>query len=56
MKLERSKDWWLNRARREGNAVIGAGLLAFDPAPEERAATAPAEDSRIAFGKFVIEG
>jgi HTH-type transcriptional regulator, competence development regulator len=53
MRLERSKDWWLNRARREGDAVIGAGLLAFNPAPEERAAGAPAEDSRIAFGKFV---
>lgn len=53
MRLERSKDWWLNRARREGGAVIGAGLLAFDPAPDERPAGAPAEDSRIAFGKFV---
>jgi transcriptional regulator with XRE-family HTH domain len=53
MRLERSKDWWLKRAQREGDAVIGAGLLAFDPAPEERAAGATAEDSRIAFGKFV---
>ncbi len=39
MKFERSKDWWMARARREGNAVIGAGLLAFDPVPEERPAT-----------------
>lgn len=56
MKLERSKDWWLGRARREGDAVIGAGLLALDPAPEERAAGAASsgvEENRIAFGKFV---
>ena len=25
MKLERSKEWWMARARREGDAVIGAG-------------------------------
>jgi transcriptional regulator with XRE-family HTH domain len=49
MKLERSKDWWMARARREGYAIIGAGLLAFDPAP----AGAGAEENRIAFGKFV---
>lgn len=56
MRLERSKDWWMARARREGDATVGAGLLAFDPAPEERlsgAQAAPAEESRIAFGKFV---
>lgn len=53
MRLEQSKDWWLKRARREGDAVIGAGMLAFDPAPETRSAGAPSEDSRIAFGKFV---
>ena len=56
MKLERSKDWWMARARREGDAVIGAGLLAFDPAPYERlsgAQTAAVEETRIAFGKFV---
>lgn len=56
MRLERSKEWWMSRARREGDAVIGAGLLAFDPAPEERPLSAsafPAEENRIAFGKFV---
>ncbi len=56
MKLERSKDWWMARARREGDAVIGAGLLAFDPALDERASgvqTAVIEETRIAFGKFV---
>ena len=56
MRLERSKDWWMARARREGDAAVGAGLLAFDPAPEERpssAQTAAVEETRIAFGKFV---
>jgi transcriptional regulator with XRE-family HTH domain len=56
MKLERSKEWWMGRARREGDAVIGAGLLAFDPVPEERPTAAQAaavEETRIAFGKFV---
>lgn len=56
MKLERSKEWWMARARREGDAVIGAGLLAFDPMPEERPAGASAavvEETRIAFGRFV---
>jgi transcriptional regulator with XRE-family HTH domain len=56
MRLERSKDWWMARARCEGDAAVGAGLLAFDPAPEERPSSAQvtaAEDTRIAFGKFV---
>lgn len=56
MRLERSKDWWMARARREGDAAVGAGLLAFDPAPEERPSSAqvPAsEETHIAFGKFV---
>ena len=56
MKFERSKEWWMARARREGDAVIGAGLLAFDPVPEERPASAHAavvEETRIAFGRFV---
>ena len=56
MRLERSKDWWMTRARREGNATVGAGLLALDPTPDERPSAVPlvtAEDNRIAFGKFV---
>ncbi len=53
MRLDRSKDWWLNRARREGCAAIGAGLLAFDPAPEASVRAAAVEETRIAFGKFV---
>ena len=43
MKLERSKAWWLNRARREGDAVIGAGLLAIDPAPADSTEVAAAD-------------
>jgi HTH-type transcriptional regulator, competence development regulator len=56
MRLERSKDWWMTRARREGDSAVGAGLLAFDPAPEERPSTAQdvlADETRIAFGHFV---
>lgn len=33
MKFERSKEWWMERAHREGDSAIGAGLLAFDPVP-----------------------
>ena len=39
MKIERSKEWWMARARREGDAAVGAGLLAFDPVPDERPTT-----------------
>lgn len=55
MKIERSKEWWMARARREGDAAVGAGLLAFDPVSDERPATqaVAAEETRIAFGKFV---
>ncbi len=40
MKLERSKEWWIDRARKEGDAVVGAGLVARDPAPESRSLAA----------------
>jgi len=56
MRIERTKGWWMARARREGDAVIGAGMLAFDPLPDERPETvqlAAVEETRIAFGKFV---
>ncbi len=55
MRLERSKDWWLAQARREGDFAVGAGLIAFDPPLEKWPAVqaAPVEDTRIAFGKFV---
>jgi HTH-type transcriptional regulator, competence development regulator len=56
MKFERSKEWWMERARREGDAAIGAGLLAFDPVLGAQPVTAQpvsADETRIAFGKFV---
>ena len=53
MRLERSKAWWIDRARREGDAVVGAGLVARDPAPESRSLAAGEETTRIAFGRFV---
>lgn len=62
MKFERNKEWWMARARREGKACIGAGLLAFGPTSKARPIptprptpnqTASGEDTRIAFGKFV---
>jgi HTH-type transcriptional regulator, competence development regulator len=57
MKIERSKEWWLTLASREGASAVGAGMLAFDPTPEERSTTAmyttATDDTRIAFGIFV---
>lgn len=54
MRLERSKQWWLARAQKEGDSCVGAGLLAVDPLPEDvPESSAPAEDVRIAFGKFI---
>lgn len=26
MKVERSKEWWTNKARQEGNSEVGAGV------------------------------
>ena len=55
MRLERSKEWWLKRARAEGEAVIAAGLGARDPAPpaaEEPRASRP-DGARYAFGRLV---
>lgn len=54
MKIERNKEWWLAKARHEGDCVIGAGLLALDAKPDDAtfSATAP-DESRIAFGRFV---
>lgn len=55
MRLDRSKEWWLRRAEREGDAVIAAGFLARDA---QGSAEAPpqmlaAEENRIAFGRFI---
>lgn len=35
MKLEWSKEWCIRMAQLEADAEIGAGLLAFDPTPDE---------------------
>jgi transcriptional regulator with XRE-family HTH domain len=56
MRIERSKEWWLERARLEGADAIGAGLVARDPVLDERLTTggpASREEARIAFGRFV---
>jgi len=55
MRLDRSKDWWVKRAIAEGDAPIGAGLLARDPQGEGNTDHKPAgvDDNRIAFGRFV---
>jgi len=46
MRLERSKEWWLENARAEGDAPVGAGPAALDARQHE-------DDTRIAFGRFV---
>jgi hypothetical protein len=43
MKLEWSKEWCIRMAQLEADAEIGAGLLAFDPTPDER----PTEGSSV---------
>lgn len=60
MKIQRSKEWWLTKARQEGDSAIGAGLLARDPmtqaAPDagtDRPAVLNVDETRIAFGRFV---
>jgi transcriptional regulator with XRE-family HTH domain len=56
MRIERNKQWWLDRARREGVEVIGAGLVARDPISDSQSVTrapTPREDARIAFGRFI---
>lgn len=56
MRIEQNKQWWLDRAAREGADVIGAGLVARDPISDSRpvaGALAPREEARIAFGRFI---
>lgn len=56
MRIERNKQWWLDRAGLEGTHVIGAGLTARDPLLEDRpiaGVSAPREEARIAFGRFI---
>lgn len=56
MMIDRTKEWWLARAEREGDAAVSAGLLAVDPFTEEHPPIGNpvvAEENRIAFGRFV---
>jgi transcriptional regulator with XRE-family HTH domain len=60
MKIERNKEWWLAKARREVDVSISAGLLALDPterptagAGADRSGSTGFEEARIAFGRFV---
>ena len=53
MRIERNKEWWLAKARQEGNSVVGAGLLALDPKPSEVGSHVGADEARIAFGRFI---
>lgn len=53
MKLERSKEWWMARAREEGNAVVSAGSPSQVTAGTADVRNAGVEENRIAFGKFV---
>lgn len=56
MKIERNKEWWIEKASQEGNVTIGAGAP-----PRGRAADADqmealanvSDPARLAFGKFV---
>lgn len=56
MIIERTKEWWLARAAREGDAAVSVGLLAIDPVVGDQPESDHAglhEENRIAFGKFV---
>ena len=56
MIIERTKEWWLARAVREGDAAVSAGLLAIDPVAGDPPAAGDGlqhEENRSAFGKFV---
>lgn len=55
MMIERTKEWWIEKAEREGNVTIGAG--ATPPrtagAAQVEALAAIGDPSRLVFGKFV---
>lgn len=58
MRLDRSQEWWLAKADREGDASVGAGALgaqALFELPPKPAPAPPsaADETRIAFGRFV---
>jgi hypothetical protein len=56
MKLQIKREWCLAAARREGDAEVGAGRIAFDPELEVEGAPVqaqPVEVMQLAFGKLV---
>jgi transcriptional regulator with XRE-family HTH domain len=52
MKIERSKEWWVAQALREGTSEVGAGFSVLESQAEGRPAM-QLEETRIAFGRFV---
>jgi transcriptional regulator with XRE-family HTH domain len=53
MKIEVSKDWCVRMAQIEGDEEIGAGALAFDPVLDAKTASEAADETSIAFSRFV---
>ena len=53
MKLNRSKEWWLSSARREGDATIGAGVLSLDARLEP---SKPREETLKHERKLIVGG
>src|ERR1700722_19987827 len=54
MKIELTEEWCRNMAQLEGDAEIGAGLLAVDPLFDgERIEADVQEEPKVAFGRFV---
>jgi HTH-type transcriptional regulator, competence development regulator len=51
MIIERTKDWWFDRAQREGDTAVSAGSLAIVSTIDDQ--SEQHEENRIAFGKFV---
>ena len=55
MRIDITRDWCARMAQLEADAEIGAGLVAIDPVfdGEPATASAPVDESNIAFGRFV---
>lgn len=52
MRIVRSKEWWIAKARSEGHSAVGAGPHAFEPS--DTLPTSPtSEETRLAFGRFI---
>jgi len=54
MNIELTNQWIANMAEREGDAEIGAGMLAYDPVYHSKSDEVHVQDeSRLALGRFV---